>query len=362
MVRKMSIDQHIGQVRMGLGANTERGWSTYLDAVAARFRGRSYTSVGIDELRKLVNDTQKNALRRAVSKDGMGAADSMVSVLRRIWASAKTDHLVEYNIAIDLKKPKKTRAKERRALNEYELEQIWKVLATKTADPTLSILIFRTALETGMRRAELLGLTSGDLKWHSGCININHNTKNKTVSDMPITQSLWDSLVIFLNERYEDTLLPTSTVFVNKRGKPITRRWFEHTSETVRNEIPDLGANGELWFSWHLTRHTGGTLVERTAGFSMAMRFLRHNLTSMGVATNIYTTATLDELRATLSAIWGEKMATGKQMKEDGTPLKSIPKGRKVAEQKPFSTFGDDNSAPTKAKFKKKPATKPKLR
>jgi integrase len=358
-VVKKSVDKHVEQVRLGLGENTARGWSTYLDRVAERFKGRSYDSIGIDELRKLVNDVQKNALRRAVSKDGMGAADSMVSVLRRIWSSAVTDGLAKTNIANDLKYPRRTRAKERRALTEYELEQIWKVLATKSADPTLALLIFRTALETGMRRAELLGLTVGDLKWHSGCINISNDAKNKAISDMPITQSLWDALQLFIDERYEDTYKPSSKVFVYKKNqRPITRRWFENTSAIIRKEIPDLGENGELWFSWHLTRHTSGTLVERTAGFSMAMRFLRHSLNSMNVATSIYTSATLDELRSALSNVWGEKMAGEDRRKADGSPLKDIPKGRKVTNQRPYSPFDEDNSASLKTKARRKPKRK----
>jgi len=359
VVKRITVDKHVEQVRAGLKANTARGWSTYLDKVAEEFKGRTYSSIGIDELRRLVNKTQENAMRRTLNKDGMGAVDGMVSVLRRVWASAQTDGLVTTNIAKDLRYPRKTRAIERRALNEYELEQIWKVLATKTADPTLALLIFRTALETGMRRAELLGLEAQHRKWHSGCININKDSKNASISDMPITQSLWDALSLFLDERYEDQLKPNSKIFVYKKDcKPLTRRWFENTAELIRNEIPDLGPNGEVWFSWHLTRHTGGTLVERTAGFSMAMRFLRHNLNTLGVSTSIYTTATLDELRTTLSTIWGEKMATGKNLKKDGTPIKSIPKGRKVANQKPFSPWKEDNSAKVKTKARRKPRMK----
>lgn len=359
MVAKITVDKHIVKVREGLKKNTARGWSTYLDKVSEEFKGRTYQSIGIDELRKLVNETQENALRRAVSKNGVGAAEGMVSVLRRVWASALTDKLVSSNIAKDLKYPRKSRAKERRALNEYELEQIWKVLATKTADPTLSLLVFRTALETGMRRAELLALEYQDLKWYSGCINISRDTKNASIGDMPITQSLWDALMLFSDERYQDKQKQNSRIFVYKKDlKPITRRWFENVAATIRREIPELGEKGELWFSWHLTRHTGGTLVERTGGFSLAMRFLRHNLNTLGVATTIYTSATLEELRECLSLIWGEKMASGKSYKKDGTPVKEIPKGRKVANQKPFSPFKDDNQAPVKTKRRPKKKVK----
>ena len=355
MVARLTVDKHVAQVRAGLKKNTARGWSSYLNTVAETFKGRTYNSIGVDELRKLVNETQENALRRAVSKNGVGAAEGMISVLRRIWSSAVSDGLTSHNLAKDIKYPKKTRAKERRALSEYELEQIWKVLANKTADPTLSLLVFRTALETGMRRAELLALEYQDLKWYSGCINISRDAKNLSVSDMPITQSLWDAMMLFTDERYQSKLKPNSKIFVYKKTlKPITRRWFENVAATIRKEIPELGDKGELWFSWHLTRHTSGTLVERTGGFSLAMRFLRHNLNTLGVSTTIYTTATIEELRLVLSQIWGEKMASGKSYKKDGTPTKDIPKGRKVKNQKPFSPFDEDNSAPTKRKYKPK--------
>jgi len=356
LVAKLTVDKHVAIVRQGLTKSTQRGWSTYLDKVAETFHGRTYTSIKIDELRKLVNETGDNAIRRSLNKDGKGAMEGMTSVLRRIWASALTDGLVTSNIAKDLKYPNKSKAKERRALNEYELEQIWRVLATKTKDPTLSLLVFRTALETGMRRAELLGLEWQDLKWYSGCINISNDAKNTSIADMPITQSLKDALGLFMDERYEDRLKPNSKVFVYKKDcKPITRRWFEHTADLIRKSVPDLGPSGEVWFSWHLTRHTGGTLVERTAGFAVAMRFLRHNLNTMGVATTVYTTATLDELRTALSLIWGEKMATGKNLKDDGTPVRDIAKGRKVKGQKPFSPWKEDNSAEVKTKARRKP-------
>jgi len=96
---------------------------------------------------------------------------------------------------------------------------------------------------------------------------------------------------------------------VNRRGQPITRRWFENTAARVRADVPGLGPGGDLWFTWHLTRHTAGARIERAAGYSVAAKFLGHAPSGRSGVTVLYTQATLDEVRLAVKKVWQEPMA-----------------------------------------------------
>jgi len=309
MVKKITIDKHIEIVKKGISKNTLRGHSTYFNSVSDYFKGRYYDDVYLDELKNLVNITGENSIRRAITKNGAGAQESIIYALRRIWTSAVTDGLTNRNIALELKRPPKSRARNRRGLNEKELKLLQKCLATKTKDPELSLLVLRLALETGARRGELLAIKFGDIQRESGCINLLTDTKKNSIALQPITKSLMQALDLFIKNRIGNHPSKNDFILVDKLGNKIGRRWFELTSELVRNNVKELSGSSEVWFSWHLTRHTMATLIERSSGYSIAARYLRHNLSNLSTVTGIYTSVTLDELKYALSLLWKEDMS-----------------------------------------------------
>jgi len=138
---------------------------------------------------------------------------------------------------------------------------------------------------------------------------LHDGAKNRHGGEQPITESLMNSLLAFTSERIGGVVPDDASIFMNKQGVPITRRWFETTAEKVRAFAPELSGDGEVWFTWHLTRHTMATLLERSAGFSIAMRFLRHDKNAGVPITMTYTSVTTAELRNALEKIWDEPMA-----------------------------------------------------
>ena len=305
----MTVDKYVPIVRKGLSESTARSWSTYLDAIAEEFAGRSFDSVLTPEIEGLRNRIIADAQRRSVSRNGASAGEGVVAAARKVWKSAMDSGLATHNPATGAKKPKRTHARDRRAMSESEIEALWDAIATRTQDPTLGLLVLRLALETGMRRGEMLGLRYESLERASGCVHVGTGAKGFSTRQQPITVALWNALDAFAKERSVGPVSKATPLLLNRRGQPITRRWFEGVAARVRDAEPRFGPDGELWFTWHLTRHTAGKMVERVGGYSVAQKFLGHESTSLSGTTVLYTKATLDEVRRAVGAVWGEPMA-----------------------------------------------------
>jgi integrase len=303
------VDRYVEQVRAGLAPTTARGWSTYLSILAKEFQGRRLDEVLTTELAALAQQIQTDALRRAVSRDGLSAREGFITAARAVWRRAIADDLTKHNPALAVAKPARTRARERRGLTPAEVAELWESIALRTADPELGLTVLRLALETGMRRAEMLGLTAASMEKASGCIRVEIGAKNGSHRQQPVTVTLFDTLTELAASRHGRKLCPTDPLLVNRRGQPITRRWFENTAARVRADVPGLGPGGDLWFTWHLTRHTAGARIERVAGYSVAAKFLGHTPSGRSGVTVLYTQATLDEVRLAVKKVWQEPMA-----------------------------------------------------
>lgn len=304
----MKVDEWVAVFRPGLRETTERGWSTYLEAVAQKFAGRELDSVKPHEIKALVKATEKKAVQRAVHRRGASAAEAMVTVCRAVWREAVANGEASTNPAMEVAKPVRDRARDRRALSKAEVSDVWDALLEKSADPVLSLLVFRLALETGLRRSEMLDLTFGDLLREAGCVQVTTRAKNGGVRMQPITQRLFDALDRLVHDRVKRVTARTP-LLVNLKGEPVTRRWFEGLAALVRKEVPSLGVGGEVWFTWHLCRHTFGSAVERTGSYSIAAKALGHKPSVQSGTTVTYTGASLDDVRRTLRLIWDEEMA-----------------------------------------------------
>lgn len=303
------VDRYVEQVRAGLAPTTARGWSSYLTLIASEFEGRRLDDVISTELEALASQVQNTALRRAVSRDGLSAREGFITAARAVWRRAVADGLTKSNPALAVNKPRRTRARERRGLTAAEVTELWESIAVRAADPELGLTVLRLALETGMRRAEMLGLTAASLEKASGCIRVEAGAKNASHRQQPVTMTLFDTLTELATARHGRKLAPTDPLLVNRRGQPITRRWFENTAARVRADVPGLGPGGDLWFTWHLTRHTAGARIERAAGYSVAAKFLGHRPSGRSGVTVLYTGATLDEVRQAVKKVWQEPMA-----------------------------------------------------
>lgn len=300
----VTIDECVPLWEASLSTNTARGWRTYSNLLQTHFRGRKFDDVFPGEITALRDSVMASAQERQVSRTGRSAGEAVVTASRSLWKWAIANGRASRNPASDVSKPSRAPAMERRHLTFDELQLMWDALATGTRDPTLAILVFRLALETGLRRGEMLALTRKSMLGESQCIEVKKG-KGMRQRRVPVTPNLWEALELFW-ERRSGNARPTTPLLIKRSGEPITERWFEYHAELVRKRVPQLGPEGEVWFTWHLLRHTGAVWMERHAGFAVAQAFLGHTprRTRGNDVTHTYVAATFAEVRRSLHEIW----------------------------------------------------------
>lgn len=266
--------------------------------------GRDLDSITNPDLKVIVSAIQKEARSRVNGVQGMGAQENAITALRVFfkWARAKGHTTATPDEGLDFTKRGKI---ERRAYSIAELGRIQGVL-DRSADPELARLFLRLALETGARHSEMLVLTYADLDAADGTVRLTPKGFTGQYLYQPITASLFSSLEAFVARRSTGPVRDSTRLLLDRRGRPISRRYFEGLCGKVRRDIPELGRGSKSWFTTHSLRHTSATIMERTGGEAVTRLFLGHKDSSK---TQIYTSATIEELRAAMIAIWGEPLA-----------------------------------------------------
>lgn len=270
--------------------------------------GRDLDEVTTSDLVMLLHAIQQEALTRKNGIQGFGSKETATTAVRALFSWARQNGLATSRPDDGLVYSKRE-SLERRAYTSDELARVVDVL-DRTRDPELARLFFRLALETGARHGELLGLTVGSMRKDSGVLRLEGKGFQGGFSDAPITAALYDALERFVATRAVrvDERTP---LLLTKAGKPITRRYWEHICEQVREKVPSLGVGEPDWFSAHGLRHTAATWVSRSAyggGDAVARKFLHHSVRGRSHLEN-YTKATIEEVREVMVAIWGVPMA-----------------------------------------------------
>lgn len=304
----MKVADYVPLVMDAMSVNTRKGWKTYADVIVTLWGERQLDEVLTTDIQAAARNIQAQAVRRANSNMGTGAAEGFISCARAVWNRAVVDGLVANNPAKGAPKPTRRPPQARRALTMAELGQVQQVLAS-TDDPQLAIAVFRIFLETGARRSELLGLRVQDVSRtaQGPVLTLEVGTKRHSMRHQPITDELANQLLAMVKARTGDeTASGQMPLLRNSRGTPITHRWLEYNAKKVREAVPELGSRTEVWFTWHLLRHTAAVLVERVGGFSAAQTFLGHANTggSATAVTLAYARASTDELRQIHRHIW----------------------------------------------------------
>ena len=306
----MLIRDYVPIALSSLSPSTRKGWTTYSELVVAKWGDRELDDVRPTDISGVARQVRQSAKRRANSTGGVGAAEGFITCCRAIWRRAVDDGLATSNPAMSVKKPPRRPPQARRALTVEELRQVQQVLANGH-DPQLALTVFRTYLETGARRDELLNVRVLDLTrtQRGATLTLEIGTKANSIRHQPITHELADHLERLARARIGEDLTRhlSAQLLRNQRGEPITHRWLETKAARIRKEVPELGTRAEVWFTWHLLRYTASQMVERVGGTSVAATFLGHSIqgTSAAAITLHYTRASTDELRRVHSIIWG---------------------------------------------------------
>lgn len=230
---------------------------------------------------------------------GTQTIDYVHRVLRGVFFGAMREGIVSANPCIYASRPKVRKKRNVDVMSEKEATTF---LAYGDATP-YSVLL-RTALVTGMRLGELLGLTWRDIDFENGLISVNKQiptrhvkgvprvaSKTKTESGnrtLPIGRSLLKDLedhrtslqrqIILMGKSWKNQDL----VFPSSIGTPLQPGYPEKTCKEI---FANIGLGND--FTFHNLRHTAASIMLKN-GMSLveASRYLGH--ASPSITAEIY--------------------------------------------------------------------------
>lgn len=141
---------------------------------------------------------------------------------------------------------------------------------------------------TGMRRAELIGLTDKDVDLYSGSIRVTgKRNKQRIIPISKNTITLIDDYLEIRNQNFENQ---TASFFVKKDGEPIYPMLIHRIVSSHLKWIPTLAKA-----SPHVLRHSFATgMLNNGADINAVKELLGH---SSLASTEIYTHTSFDELK-----------------------------------------------------------------
>lgn len=170
---------------------------------------------------------------------------------------------------------KKSRAEGIKSLREEHKEKDFltpeeiRLLLRHSDEPYRTL--FMTAVVTGMRRGEVMGLLWGDIDWNSNVIHVRHNLSyfqgkdgrrtwrllspksTKSIRAVPMPQELREALEIY---RLSAPVSPHDLVFCYKDGEPLHPDWI------IKSEFhPALTRAGLRRIRFHDLRHTYAAIL-----------------------------------------------------------------------------------------------------
>jgi len=150
-------------------------------------------------------------------------------------------------------------------------------------------LIVQMFYETGMRRAELVGLDEADVDFYRGQIKVTGKRNKQRL--IPFGEELKESLQTYLTEKARTVPEPADgALFVRKNGQRITDGWVYTMVRRNLSKVTTIKKR-----SPHVLRHTfATTMLNNEAELEAVKELLGHESVS---TTEIYTHTTFEELK-----------------------------------------------------------------
>ncbi len=148
--------------------------------------------------------------------------------------------------------------------------------------------IFQTFYHTGMRQAELIGLSISDVDLEQARLKV--TGKRNKERYIPLTKGLRCSLEKYLNQRLSWPIENTEKLFVSLKGKALYPKLVYQTIHDILDRVSGVEKK-----SPHVLRHSFAThMLNHGADLNSIKEILGHaNL----AATQIYTHNSIDELK-----------------------------------------------------------------
>lgn len=291
--------EYIQQLQSAVPPGTQRAYKSYWRRLVQLWGDRKIDEPSPLEIRKLIEQTQRDAVVRRNSRGGRSAAEHMVGALRALYRQAQADgHIsAETDPSNKIVKPRRL-PNNRRALPDHLLADINRIAATTGNDPELDTLILRIHIETACRRSGALALRPKDLDPEQCLIHLTE--KGGQDRWQPVSPTLMQALLHHRQRGGQSS----QQLLRYKNGRPITGRRYDYIWNRIGKHLP-WAATQQITAHW--LRHTTLTWVERNRGYAVARAFAGH--TDIGGhpgTTMTYVKASLHEIAEALSAMTGE--------------------------------------------------------
>ena len=154
-------------------------------------------------------------------------------------------------------------------------------------------LILELLYETGVRCAELVGITDRDIDLEAMLLKVTGKRNKQRL--IPFANRLKDMILYYKNVRAREVGEASASFFVRKDGRPVTSAIVYHVVKKKLSGIPTLAKR-----SPHVLRHTFATsMLNDGATMSAVSNLLGH---SSLASTSVYTHVTFEELKRVYNA------------------------------------------------------------
>ena len=150
-------------------------------------------------------------------------------------------------------------------------------------------LIIEMFYETGMRRAELVGLNEADVDFYRGQIKVTGKRNKQRL--IPFGEELGSALRVYMEEKAQEVPeAEDGALFVQKSGRRVTDAWVYTMVKRNLSRVTTIKKR-----SPHVLRHTfATTMLNHDAELEAVKELLGHESVS---TTEIYTHTTFEELK-----------------------------------------------------------------
>jgi integrase len=257
-----------------------------------RLGSRRIGSIGVEDVAGLITELQAAGRSAKTTANALATLQSVLRFARRRgWILADPVELLEPE-----ERPRPPRHSRGRVLGQAEIERLLDTC------PSRGRILVETALFSGLRISELLGLTWADIDFAAGLIRVRaqlsrahhgepaHRVAPKTpasVREVPLVPQLSDRLAT--HRRATPFAAPTDWVFVTSRGTPLGERNVARRVLKKAADATGLNDNERPLLRFHDLRHTftSHLIVDLGLDVARVSRILGH--ASITITLDVYT-------------------------------------------------------------------------
>ncbi|MEV6646893.1 tyrosine-type recombinase/integrase [Amycolatopsis sp. NPDC051371] len=297
--------EYVPQVAKTMPESSSKTWRYYWQVLVDEWGDRPIDEPRASEINQLANLVQQRAAAKPQSSTGRGARSLFIDAVKCLYRCAAGDKLITLaESPVAAIKNVKHRSTSRRALTPHELAEINTVAAGFGPDPLLDSLLLRLHSETACRAGGALSLRRRDLNPMD--VTILLREKGDKSRRQPVSPTLFNALLEHVGSRVPGRE-PNDQVLRLRNGGPFRYHNYQTFWNRIWRILPWAKALG---VTSHWLRYTTLTWVERSFGYAVAAAYAGHSGPSAssdrGGATLTYTSATIHEVAAALSALTGE--------------------------------------------------------